>query len=32
MRYNSLLPYQRFGPANNNTCTPDGRWPYGMCS
>uniref|UniRef100_A0A383VQF4 Apple domain-containing protein n=1 Tax=Tetradesmus obliquus TaxID=3088 RepID=A0A383VQF4_TETOB len=32
MRYNSLLPYQRFGPANNKTCTADGRWRQGMCS
>jgi hypothetical protein len=34
MRYNSLLPNQQFGPYNTvrNSCTQDGRWPYGMCS
>jgi hypothetical protein len=31
-RYGTLLPHQRFGPFNSNACTPDGRWPRGMCS
>ncbi|WIA19795.1 hypothetical protein OEZ85_005706 [Tetradesmus obliquus] len=34
MHYKSLLPNQQFGPYNSisNSCTADGRWPYGMCS
>jgi hypothetical protein len=32
MRYNSLLPNLRFGPASNSSCTQDGRWPRGVCS